>query len=128
MVHMSRAYLMEKQMPQSFWYYTIKHSAWILNMIPGRYKDKLVPPFMLIHGMHPDQSTWLPLFSICYFHHEKDSDVQRSKNQSHTMDGLSLDNLQHPIPLWSTMLAISATRNPTATNSTHTNYIYLKIL
>jgi hypothetical protein len=26
MVHMSRAYLTEKQMPRSFWYYAVKHS------------------------------------------------------------------------------------------------------
>jgi len=88
MVHMSRAYLMEKQMPCSFWYYAIKHSAQMMNMIPGRYGGKLASPFMLVHVVRPDQRTWLPLFSICYFHHEKDSDVQCSKNQAHTMDGI----------------------------------------
>ena len=35
MVHMSRAYLTEKQMPRSFWYYAVKHSARMMNMIPG---------------------------------------------------------------------------------------------
>jgi hypothetical protein len=35
MVHMSRAYLTEKQMSRSFWYYAVKHSAWMMNMIPG---------------------------------------------------------------------------------------------
>ena len=90
MVHMSRAYLTEKQMPRSFWYYAIKHSAQMMNMIPGRYGGKLASPFMLVHGVRPDQRTWLPLFSICYFHHEKDSDVQRSKTQAHTMDGIAI--------------------------------------
>jgi hypothetical protein len=88
MVHMSRAYLTEKQMPRSFWYYAIKHSAQMMNMIPGRYGGKLASPFMLVHGVRPDQRTWLPLFSICYFHHEKYSDVQCSKNEAHTMDGI----------------------------------------
>jgi hypothetical protein len=32
----------------------------------------------------------LPLFSVCYFHHEKDSDASRSKSQAHTMDGIVL--------------------------------------
>ena len=82
LVHMSRAYLTEKQMPRSFWYYAIKHSAQMMNMIPGHYGGKLASPFMFVHGVRRDQRTWLPLFSICYFHHEKRSNVQRSKNQT----------------------------------------------
>ena len=77
MVHMSRAYLTEKQMPRTFWYYAIKHSARMMNMIPGKYGSKLASPFMLAHGTRPDPRTWLPLFSVCYFHHEKDSDASR---------------------------------------------------
>ena len=88
MVHMSLAYLTEKQMPHSFWYYTVKHSARMMNMIPGRYKDKLASPLMLSHGLHPDQRTLLPIFSLCYFHHEKNSNAQHSKNQAHTLDGI----------------------------------------
>jgi hypothetical protein len=87
-VHMSRAYLMEKQMPHSFWYFAIKHSARMMNMIPGKYCGKLALPFMLVHGVCPDQRTWLPLFSFCYFHHEKDSNASHSKNQAHTFDGI----------------------------------------
>jgi hypothetical protein len=34
-VHMSRAYLTEKQMPRTFWYYAINHAALMMNMIPG---------------------------------------------------------------------------------------------
>ncbi len=78
MVHMSRAYLMEKLMPQTFWYYAIKHSARMMNMIPSKYHGKLASPFMLIHGTCTDQQTWLPIFSICYFHHEKDSNASHS--------------------------------------------------
>jgi hypothetical protein len=43
---------------------------------------------MLAHGVRPDQRTWLPMFSLCYFHHKKDSGAQRSKTQAHTMDGI----------------------------------------
>ncbi len=88
MVHMSRAYLMEKQMPCSIWYFTIKPLACMMNMIPGKYCGKLASPFMLMHGVHPDQRTWLPLFSLCYFHHKKDSNASHSKNQAHTLDGI----------------------------------------
>jgi hypothetical protein len=87
---MSRAYLTKKQMPRTFWYYAIKHSAWMMNMMQGEYRGKLALPFMLVHGVRPDQRTWLPLFSLCYFHHEKDSHTSWSKSQSHTMDGILL--------------------------------------
>jgi hypothetical protein len=88
MVHMSRAYLTKKQMPRTFWYYAIKHAACMMNMIPGQCNNKLASPFMLVHGVRPDPRTWLPIFSLCYFHHEKDSDASRSKNWAHTLDGI----------------------------------------
>jgi hypothetical protein len=62
MVHMSQAYLTEKQMPHNYWYFAIKHLARMMNMIPGKYCNKLASPFMLIHGMCRDPRTWLPLF------------------------------------------------------------------
>ncbi len=88
MVHMSRAYLTEKQMPRTFWYYAIKHAAKMMNMIPGKYCRKLSSPFMLVHGARTDPRIWLPLFLLCYFHHKKDSNASRSKSQAHTMDGI----------------------------------------
>ncbi len=90
MVHMSQAYLTEKQMPWTFWYYAVKHLARMMNMILGKYQNKLASPFMLVHGIRPDPRTWLPLFLVYYFHHEKDSDASRSKSQAHTMDGIVL--------------------------------------
>jgi hypothetical protein len=75
-------------MPHMFWYFAIKHSARMMNMILGKYKGKLASPFILIHGVRPDPRTWLPLFLLCYFHHNKDSDAPRSKNQAHTLDGI----------------------------------------
>jgi hypothetical protein len=88
MVHMSQPYLAEKQMPHTFWYFVIKHAACMMNMILGKYPGKLASPFMLGHGVRPDPRTWLPIFLLCYFHHKKDSDALRSKNQAHTLDGL----------------------------------------
>jgi hypothetical protein len=46
---------------------------------------------MLVHGVRPDQRTWLSLFSLCYFHHKKDSDASSSKNQAHTLDGIVIE-------------------------------------
>ena len=90
MVHMARAYLMEKQMPRSFWFYAIVHSARMMNAIPGKFGGKLASPFLLVHGLGHDKRTWFPLFSICYFHHEKDGDVPHFHCQSHTMDGVAI--------------------------------------
>jgi hypothetical protein len=33
-------------------------------------------------------SAWVPLFSLCYFHHEKDRDQWHLHNQAHTLDGI----------------------------------------
>ncbi len=43
-VHMSWAYLTKKQMPCSFRYYAVKHSAHMMNMIPGKYVVCSRPP------------------------------------------------------------------------------------
>jgi hypothetical protein len=93
MVHMARAYLTEKQMPCTFWFHAITHLAWMTNAIPGTYLGHLTPPFLLVHGIGHDEHTWIPLFSICYFHQDKDSDQQRSKHQAHTMDGIVIGRL-----------------------------------
>ncbi len=90
MVHMSRAYLTKKQMPQIYWYYAINHPSRMMSMIPSKYRGKLASPFMLVHGVCPDPRTWLPHFLVDYFHHEKDSYASCSKLQAHTMDGIIL--------------------------------------
>ena len=88
MVHMARAYLTEKQMPRVFWFYAIVHAARMMNAIPGKIHGRLASPFLLVHGVGHDERTWVPLFSLCYFHHEKDGDLKRSEYQAHTMDGI----------------------------------------
>ena len=88
MVHMACACIMEKQMPRSFWFYAVVHAARMMNAIPGRYLGRLVSPFLLVHGIGHDERTWIPIFSIAYFHHEKDRDASRSHHQAHTMDGV----------------------------------------
>ncbi len=60
----------------------------MMNTIPGKFKDYLASPFLLVHGVGHDVHTWIPLFSTCYFHHKKDGDQSRSKHQAHTMDGV----------------------------------------
>ena len=90
MVHMARAYLTEKQMPRSFWFYAIVHWARMMNAIPGKFGGELASPFLLVHGSGHDEQTWFPLFSVCYFHHERNGDIPRSHCQSHTMNGIAI--------------------------------------
>jgi hypothetical protein len=88
MVHMGCAYLTKKQMPRTFWFYAIVHLAWMMNAIPGTYSGHLALPFLPVHSVGHSECTWIPLFSLCCFHHKKDSNHQRSKHQAHTMDGV----------------------------------------
>jgi hypothetical protein len=60
----------------------------MMNTIPGKFKDCLASPFLLVHGVGNHVRTWKPLLSTCYFHHEKDGDQSRLKHQAHTMDGV----------------------------------------
>jgi hypothetical protein len=55
MVHMACAYLTEKQMPCTFWFYAITHAARMMNAIPGEHSGCLASPFLLVHGMGHDE-------------------------------------------------------------------------
>jgi hypothetical protein len=59
-----------------------------MNAILGKLHGRLASPFLLFHGIGHEKHTWVPLFSLSYFHHEEDQDQRRSKNQAHTMDGI----------------------------------------
>jgi hypothetical protein len=52
------------------------------------FRSPLASPFLLVQSVGHNERTWIPLFSLCYFHHEKDSNQQCSKHQAHTMDGI----------------------------------------
>jgi len=89
MIHMAWAYITEKQMPQSFWFFAITHAACMMNAIPGKVGSGLASPFLLVHDVGHNERTWIPLFSLCYyFHHTKDGDLSGSKHQARTMDGI----------------------------------------
>jgi hypothetical protein len=81
-------YLTEKQMPCNYWFIAIIHAAWMMNAIPGKVRDRVALLFFLVHGIGHDEWTWIPLFSLCYFHHEKDGNDTRSKHMAHMMDGV----------------------------------------
>ncbi len=94
MVHMAWENLIKKQMPRSFWFYAITHTVRMMNTIPGKFKDRLALPFMLVHGVRHDVRTWTPLFSLCYFHHKKNSDDMRRWSLFDIKCPLGLQSLQ----------------------------------
>ncbi len=96
---MGHAYLTEKQMPHSFWFFAITHAARMMNAIPGKFKTRLASPILLIHGVGHDVLTWIPVFSMCYFYHTKDGDLSWSKHQARTMDGVVIGCLPTSNPL-----------------------------
>ncbi len=49
MVHMAHAYLTEKQMPQTFWFFATTHAARMMNAIPHKVHGHLASPFLLVH-------------------------------------------------------------------------------
>jgi hypothetical protein len=63
-VHMGCAYLMEKQMPWTFWFYAIVRLARMMNAIPGTYSGHLASPVLHFHGVGHNERTWIPLFPL----------------------------------------------------------------
>ncbi len=83
---MSHAFFTEKQMPYIFLYYSTCHTARMMNMIPGKLNGDLDSLFLLVQGVPADCCACVPLFSVYYFHHNKDSNIKRSKNQANASD------------------------------------------
>ncbi len=124
MVCMGRAYLTEKQMPCTYWFYAITHAARMMNAIPGKHLGYLATPFLLVHGIGHDEHTWIPLFSLCYFHHVRNGNQKRSKHQAHTMDGIVIGRSPtlNALLVYSIILGTSNSTSRTVTPLTHTAF------
>ena len=62
----------------------------MLNKLPGRLGLKLTTPFELVHNSKTDAKTWFEVLSKGYFNYDKDNAESHSKQQSHTLDGISV--------------------------------------
>ena len=89
-ITMARAFITEKQVGREFWYYAIRHSAMMINQVPGRLGRKLTTPYELVHGTKPQSETWFELFSVGYFNHQTDNAESRSTSQAKTLDGIAV--------------------------------------
>ena len=87
---MARLCIIENNFGRESWYFTVCHSAMVLNQVPGRLGLKLTTPFELVRNEKPDSKTWFELFSIVYFKHHIDNTEIRSKLQAHTLDVIAV--------------------------------------
>ncbi len=78
---MAHAYLTEKQMPSTFWFYAITHAAHMMNTIPGKHKGRLASPFILVHGVAFDKEHGSHFLLCVIFITRK-----MVKHQAHTID------------------------------------------
>ena len=87
---MARAFITENQLGRELWYDAIRHSAMMINQIPGRLGRKLTTPYELVHGSKPQSATWFELFSLGYFNHDTNNGESRSTSQAQTLDGITV--------------------------------------
>ena len=87
---MARAYVKDKLMPRSFWFWAIRHASRIHNIFPVKHQDKLTTPHELVYKTKPDYRQLFRLFSTAFFTHSKDGVKARSNIQSHTMAGIAI--------------------------------------
>ena len=70
---MARAYINNKQMSKSYWYWAIKHASRIQNILPLKYNDEYATPYEMVFKDKPDYCQLIRLFSTVYFSHSKDN-------------------------------------------------------
>ena len=87
---MARSYLSDMRMPRSFWYWAIRHSNRVSNMIPVKLNDKLTTPHELVYNTKLDYRMLFRLFSTTYFSRHKDGTTQRTMAQAHSMQGIAV--------------------------------------
>ena len=87
---MARAFITDKKMPRSYWYWAIKHASRLQNIFPIKYDNKLTTPHELVYKSKPDYRQLFRLFSTTYFSHLKDNTTERTNVQVHTLVGIAV--------------------------------------
>ena len=87
---MARAYINDKQMPKSFWYWAIKHASKIQNIFPIKHDNQFTTPYELVFKTKPDYCQLIRLFSTVYFTHTKDNTKLRTNVQAHSLAGIAV--------------------------------------
>jgi hypothetical protein len=77
-VDMARAYLMDAQMPRTFWFHAIQHATRVCNIFPCKVNGKVTMAHELAYGIKPDYRVLFCLFSVGYFKAYKDGNHFRN--------------------------------------------------
>ena len=85
-----RAYINDKQMPRSFWFWAIKHASRTYNIFSIKLNNTLTTPHELVYKTKPDYRQLFRLFSTTYFSHKKDNNKARTNIQAHTLAGIAV--------------------------------------
>ena len=57
LIQMARSFITEKQVGRKFWYFAVRHTAMMLNQVPGQLVLKLAMLFELVHNEKLDSKT-----------------------------------------------------------------------
>ena len=87
---MARAFINNKHMPRSYWYWAIRHAARVHNIFPVKCDNKITSHHKLVYNNKPDYRQLFRLFSTIYFSHTKDGTKTRTNVQSHSMQGIAI--------------------------------------
>ena len=87
---MARAFINDKQMPRSYWYWAVQHASRVHNVFPLKFDGQLTTSHELVYKSKPDYRQLFRLFSTTYFSHHKDNNKERSNVQSHTLAGIAV--------------------------------------
>ena len=77
-------------MTRDYWYYSISHSTFMINVCQGKLSRRIANPHELVYGEKQDTWTWFPLLYVSCFLHHKDGAVARLSNHSETLSFLPL--------------------------------------
>ena len=87
---MARAFVNDKAMPQSYWFWAICHAARVHNVFPVTHNNVITTHHEMVYKSKPDYHQLFRLFSAAYFSHSKDSIHARTNVQSHSMQDIAV--------------------------------------
>lgn len=89
--NMAHAFIMDMQMPKSFWYWSLWQAIQVMNYIPFTVSGLSTTPHELVYGIKPDLHILFYSFSTGYFRHSRDGSYHCSGiSDSHSMQGIAL--------------------------------------
>ena len=76
-VGMAHSHITDMQMPQSYWFWAMRHAVQVMNCLPCKVNGELTSPFELVHGVKPDYWVLFCPLSTVHFKHESNGSRDR---------------------------------------------------